>query len=147
MNIYSNNAIDAASLIGETLASVDYFPEERKNCGDTSEQFLLTTISGRQIVITHIRDWGESVHVESTEGNWSEIVGKVIINANRRAVIIRRFNDGDEENKYDDRNEETYITFLVNDATLVQKWIGNSNGYYSTDANLYEVEREREQST
>lgn len=143
MNVHSNNVIDAASLIGETLVSVDYFPHGSKNCGYTSEQFLLTTASGRQIVITHMEECCESVHVESTEGDWSEIIGKVIIDASCRTVLIKRFNDGGEENDYEDRNEETYITFIVDDATIVQKWIGNSNGYYSTDANLYEIERER----
>lgn len=140
MNIHSNNAIDATSLIGETLASVDYFPEKNRNCRDTSEQFLLTTVSGRQIAITHIRDCCESVHVESTAGDWTEIIGKVIIDASRRTVVIRGCNDVYEGR---DRLEETYIEFDANDATLVQKWIGNSNGYYSTDANLYEIEQER----
>lgn len=117
--------MNVESIIGETLTYVDI--------DDSNEQILLTTKSGKQIRIYHSQDCCESVHIEDTHGSWHDLLGKVIIDATH------------EEDRENDppKNEESWtrttLTFKVNDATVINKWIGTSNGYYSESVNFEEI--------
>ena len=54
-------------LIGETLTHIDV--------DDDGYQILLTTKSGRQLLIDHQQDCCEHVRINDTEGRWVDIIG------------------------------------------------------------------------
>lgn len=112
---------DIKSLIGETLSYID-------DCGD---QIVLTTVSGRKIRIYHEQECCESVRVEDTEGNWQELIGKVIIDIDEDI-------ESGELGVYE-YYTKTNLTFKVDGATVISKWIGESNGYYSESVDFAEL--------
>jgi hypothetical protein len=114
--------IEASSLVGEVLTHVD----------DCDDEILLTTESGRRIIIKHEQDCCESVHIEGIEGEWHTLIGKVIVEAKNEIAS----NDCGE---CGESCTHTELTFKVDDATVISRWIGSSNGYYSEAVELYEL--------
>lgn len=114
--------MDIKSLIGETLTHID-----TNDC----DQILLTTESGRKIMFYHSQSCCESVGIVDTQGNWHELLGKVIIDADEEIMGI-------SENEYDS-GTETKLIFKVNDATVISRWIGTSNGYSSESVDIADL--------
>lgn len=115
-------------LVGETLAYID--------ADDQGEEVMLTTQSGRRIRIFHNQDCCETVRVEDTQGNWHDLIGRVIIEATED---VRP--QGDPPPEYPDSWTRTTLTFKVDGATVISKWIGESNGYYSESVDIEELSR------
>lgn len=113
-------------LVGEVLKYVDV--DERGN------EIILTTESGRRFIIYHDQECCETVKIEDTQGNWHELVGKVITEATHRAVERE-----DPPPEYPDSWTRTTLTFRVDGATVITRWIGESNGYYSEDVDIAEI--------
>ena len=109
-------------LIGETLEYVDQDPE--------LNEILLTTKSGRRIMIYHEQDCCERVRIVDTTGNWHDLIGKVIVEADK---LSYRLSDWAES------ATQTILTFRVDDATIISRWIGESNGYYSERVDIKEL--------
>lgn len=118
--------IEASSLVGEVLVYIDI--DEKYN------EILLTTESGKKIKIFHEQDCCESVRIEDTRGNWHDLIGKVIIEA---SADVRP--GGDPPPAYPDSWTRTALTFRVDGATVISRWIGESNGYYSESVNIEDV--------
>lgn len=116
-----------SELVGETLSHVD--------AGE--EQIMLTTESGRIIRIYHSQDCCENVEVEDTEGNWHELVGKVIVEASEEVK-----QDGDPPPKNPDSWTRTTLRFKAGDSTVISRWLGESNGYYSESVDIEELARD-----
>lgn len=113
-------------LVGETLTHIDV--------DGSNDEIMLTTQSGRQIRIYHSQDCCESVTIEDTEGNWHELIGKPILVAEHDEQPL-----GDPPPKYSDSWTRTSLTFKVDGATVISRWIGESNGYYSESVNIAEL--------
>jgi hypothetical protein len=114
---------DIKKIVGETLAYVDVDPE--------GDHILLTTVSGRQFSIFHRQDCCESVRIQGLDGEWSELFGKVIQEA--------KHEEEDLQETYES-GTLTALTFKVDGATVVSRWIGESNGYYSECVNVDELQ-------
>lgn len=114
------------AIVGETLSEIDI--------GD--DQILLTTISGRKFIFDHAQDCCETVRIESVSGEAKTLIGKVV-----RAVEYEA-NEGKDPppSEYAESWTRTNITFRVDDSTVITKWIGESNGYYSETVDFHEVE-------
>ena len=117
--------VSLETLVGETLTHID---------SDDGNQIMLTTESGRIIKIFHEQDCCEYVTIEDTEGNWHDLIGKVLVEAG----------EGGSDNEvppegWADSWTRTELTFRVNDATVISKWIGESNGYYSESVDIEEL--------
>jgi hypothetical protein len=112
------------SLVGETLTYIDIDDDEGK--------IMLTTESGRQFMIHHYQDCCEVVRMESTEGDWDALIGKVI-------EIATHEEEEGPERQYSDHVTETTLTFKVDGATIISRWIGESNGYYSESVDIEEL--------
>lgn len=112
--------ISIDSLKGEVLAHIDTF----------DDVILLTTISGREIRIYHRQDCCESVSIVGTEGQLKDLVGKVIVDAKH-----------EEQQVSGDYDSVTFseLTFRTSDTTVISRWRGESNGYYSESVDLEEV--------
>ena len=117
-----NERIGLGELAGETLTYIDVDPE--------NDVILLTTESGRMIKIYHEQDCCESVRIEDTQGDWHNLIGKVIVTAYA--------DEYESEVEYGSRTETT-LTFCVDDATVINRWVGESNGYYSESVHIEEI--------
>jgi hypothetical protein len=115
--------IEIEQLVGETLTYVD--------TDENNDEIMLTTASGKIIKIFHEQDCCESVHIEDTEGNWHELIGKVIVEATNEST-----SEGEPPNEYSESWTRTTLTFKVDDATVISRWIGESNGYYSESVDI-----------
>lgn len=115
-------------LIGETLEYVDQDPE--------LNEILLTTKSGRRIMIYHEQNCCERVRIVDTAGNWHDLIGKVIVEVDE-LVEDKSYSLGDEPD--DVSATQTILTFRVDDATIISRWIGESNGYYSETVDIKEL--------
>lgn len=111
-----------SSLVGETLTYIDV--------DNDNNEIMLTTSSGRTIRIFHYQDCCESVRIVDTEGNWHDLIGKVLVEATH-----------DETGEGDDWGHETKttLTFRVDGATVISRWVGESNGYYSESVDIEEL--------
>ena len=109
-------------MIGETLEFVDVNEQEN--------QILLTTKSGRRILIHHDQDCCESVRIVDTQGNWQDLIGKVIVEVEEDVI---------QSGDYGDSETKTNLTFKVDGATVISRWIGKSNGCYSESVDIADV--------
>lgn len=108
-------------LIGETLTHIDV--------DESGDQIRMETASGKVITLYHCQDCCESVRIEDTQGNWHDLIGKVIVEANKR--------EGNFGKPYAAESwMRTEFTFKVDDATVISRWIGESNGYYSESVDI-----------
>lgn len=119
-----------ASVVGEVLAYVD--------TDEKGEWIRLTTQSGRVIEIYHNQDCCEHVRIESTEGSWLDLIGKVVVEASGTYVESK----GDGFYQYD--CTKTKLVFRVDDATVISRWIGESNGYYSESVDFAEITQKQD---
>ena len=112
-------------LNGETLTHIDVAKEHGE------DQILLTTESGREIRIYHEQDCCETVRIVDTEGEWHDLIGKPILEATKE----------EEQRETEDYESETKtaLTFRVDGATVISRWIGESNGYYSESVDIREI--------
>jgi len=115
--------MDVKLLEGEILTHIDI--------DDSQRQIMLTTESGRIFKIFHAQDCCEDVLIKSTEGDWNTLKGKVI-----ESVSL---NEKEIPDDFYRTATETEITFVVNDSTVISRWIGTSNGYYSESVDFEEV--------
>ena len=118
--------MNTKELIGEVLTHIDVDPEKN--------EILLTTESGREIIIHHDQDCCENVHIEDTEGNWLTLIGKPLVEVTEDAV-----DQGDPPPASPDSWTRTTLTFKVDGATVISRWIGESNGYYSESVHIKEI--------
>lgn len=115
-------------LVGETLKYVD---------SDDCDQIKLTTESGKEFIIYHSQDCCESVRILDTEGNWHDLIGRVIVSASHD----EQSNPGKEEIGVDyyDSATLTTLTFKTDKNTVISRWIGESNGYYSESVDIKDI--------
>lgn len=118
-------------LVGETLEYVDFGGDEIR----------LTTKSGKVFQFYHEQDCCESVTLVDIEGNEKNLVGKVV-----RSVEVdidpdndAFFDHNDEVSRSYEGRTNTKITFVVDDETVITRWVGESNGYYSERVDFAQI--------
>jgi hypothetical protein len=90
--------------------------------------------SGRKFVMYHESDCCESVTVESITGNVEKAIGETIIDATE--------NSNKDEPKIEGTDDSwtwTYYTIRTQSETIVIRWYGSSNGYYSESVDFCEM--------
>lgn len=123
----------------ETLAGL-VLEKLEKSKSQYNEEEVHITASGRKFVMRHEQDCSESVTVDSTKGDVSRSIGETVIDATEHS------NRGDEEgaeprlDEWHDSWTWTYYTIRTQSETIVIRWYGTSNGYYSERVDFYEVE-------
>jgi hypothetical protein len=117
--------VEFSDLVGEVLEAVDIDGGEN--------QILLTTRSGRKFLVYHEQDCCETVQIVGQDGNFDNLIGKPLIEARDFAV-----DTGETESDYDSQTTTTLV-FRVDDQTVISRWIGDSNGYYSESVDIAEL--------
>lgn len=117
--------VDAKTLVGEVLTHVDVLGEEG---------IMLTTESGRRIKIYHEQDCCEHVRIVGTDGEWKDLYGKVIDEVDHKAV--------QSDVALCESKTDSTLTFKAGYKTVISRWIGESNGYYSESVDLMEIDND-----
>ena len=93
--------------------------------------------SGREFLMQHDQDCCEEVGVESVTGCVARAVGEVITDA---VVHTNKDEPGraDEHGYIAESHTWTYYTIRTQSETIVIRWYGSSNGYYSEEVSFYE---------
>lgn len=113
---YKKPSID--DLVGKTIASV---VEER-------ERLILRMEMGGTYVFYHQQDCCEDVWIEEIVGDLQDLVGAPILSAYEES---KRTGSG-----VCDSETWTFYRFTTIKGTVVVRWCGQSNGYYSESVDL-----------
>lgn len=116
-------------MIGLHLASIDIADDEAK----------LTTLCGRVFMVHHNQDCCENVTIYDVKGEPQKLVGATV-----RGVEMEETNDDPEDYEIGEKDYReswtwTNVTFHTNKGTVILRWLGESNGYYSESVDLDEI--------
>jgi hypothetical protein len=132
--------LDASTFRGETIKSIKHINTSQ----DDEIHFELE--NGKKYRIFHNPDCCESVVIHDIKEELQSLIGSTITNATEKSCNgdDRDFSDWPndvEKGKYSPESW-TWTTYLFETGnTKVQiRWIGTSNGYYSEDVQIEEVE-------
>lgn len=101
-----------------------------KNFG---EYIKFTEPDGTHWVMYHAQDCCESVTIEDICGDLNDLIGSEILHAEESGS-----DDGPVSN-YDSSYTWTYYRFRTMKGSVVIRWYGTSNGYYSESVDVYRV--------
>jgi hypothetical protein len=111
-------------FVGKVITHVDIDPE--------MDQILLTLDSGVEIMIYHARDGCEHVVIEGTDGSWNNLLHKPIL-------LFQHDETRSEVHPHYEYRTDTTLTFTVDGASVINRWVGTSNGYYSEKVDIREL--------
>ena len=103
-------------------------------CDHGSSELTFFTQEGRVFQQSHYQDCCESVLVEDIIGDVSDLIGSPILRAEERS---NRLQNGD----YGDVEEWTFYELATINGSVTIRWIGTSNGYYSTSVSFVEIDK------
>lgn len=110
---------DILPIQGLTLSSVE------RTAGNL---IVFKTTCGRTFHMTHIQDCCEAVDIDDICGVLEDLVGTPVLSA------TEEYQKGEH-----DYTTWTFYRITTFNGTVVIKWFGESNGYYSETADFYEV--------
>jgi hypothetical protein len=121
-----NDRRDESDLIGLTVKFIDVGPDS----------IMITTECDRKFMFYHDQDCCESVGIYDSKGDLKSLVGK------RLEYVGREVCDIPEDVTYEERDDSytwTNLIFRTTNETVISRWIGESNGYYSENVDLEEI--------
>lgn len=119
--------IDISTLVGHTFSKVYLDPD--------IECIIFEDADGSIYRMEHIQDCCERVSIEDISGNLEDLVDTPILNAY----------ESTNKDNIPHRDEEELWTFYrlsTIKGTVVIRWYGGSNGWYSVDVGIYDVTKE-----
>lgn len=122
--------VNVSEFVGKTFASI-----QGLNVG--SERVLFAT-DAESYAMFHSQNCCESVKVEDVCGEPSDLIGVPILDASERSSSSASEDDPSEGKKdeYDDSWTWTFYRLSTIKGTVVIRWYGTSNGYYSEDVEI-----------
>jgi len=96
------------------------------------EQILITLKGGAKFLFYHEQDCCEYVRLIGIDGDVVKLLGKPL-----QVVDYKSHPGGDPVPKCPDSWTHTVITFQVDDATVVTRWLGESNGPVPERKSIY----------
>jgi hypothetical protein len=105
-----------------------------------SEDVTFKTAEGRTFVMHHSQDYCETVLVEDVNGDVADLIGTPILSA-----VEESSNEDPADYKntdgYRDSFTWTFYRLTTIKGTVVVRWLGESNGYYSESVYFVEMTR------
>ena len=119
-----------SDLVGQSLASV--------TLAANAETVLFTLTDGQQFELYHDQDCCEGVRVEEFDGThvdgvFTDLVGLVLLATAESNETYQ------PERSYDDSHTWTFYRISTIKGTVVLRWLGESNGYYSEGVSFRQV--------
>jgi hypothetical protein len=97
-----------------------------------SDSVIVTLEDGTKLYFYHSQSCCESVYIYDWKGDPHQLVGK-------KLLMIEEDND-DFTNEMSWQPNDSYtctnFKFITNEDTVISRWIGESNGYYSESVDL-----------
>lgn len=118
-------------LAGKKIVAIDIVDDPKKD-----HEIRIEIEGGRVFRFYHNQDCCESVRIAAPkdgDGSLLSLIGK-----ETREVTQEEDRDDGTDTDYDSWTKTT-ITFRTDSETVISRWIGESNGYYSEDVDLEEV--------
>ena len=118
-------------LAGKKIVAIDIVDDPKKD-----HEIRIEIEGGRVFRFYHNQDCCESVRIAAPkdgDGSLLSLIGK-----ETREVTQEEDRDDGTDTDYDSWTKTT-ITFRSDSETVISRWIGESNGYYSEDVDLEEV--------
>ena len=122
-----NDRVEFSTLVGKTLKYVVQ--------GD--DQLRFTTEDGEVYLMFHEQDCCEGVHIEDINGDLSDLVGFPVLMAEERTG--ERPADIPMPEYGIDSETWTFYRISTIRGTVVIRWLGESNGYYSEGVDFEKV--------
>lgn len=119
---------DFSVLVGKTLTAI--------HGGKDSDRLMFECSDGSEYVMLHNDDCCESVTTEDIAGDLSDLVGQEVIEAREDTN-----SDDPPESEWGPPESFTWTLYTIrtNRATVVIRWYGTSNGYYSEGVDFEET--------
>ena len=99
-----------------------------------SDEVTITTTDGNSYVLYHEQDCCESVWLYDFEGDPEDLSGALIMSAEEVTGVVT-----DEMNEGTECPEWTFYKIETSKGGLWLRWLGDSNGYYSTSVDFKEI--------
>lgn len=100
------------------------------------DQIMISTECGRSFLFHHYQDCCESVRIWDSVGNLKVLEGKRLVSVECDTPDIP---DDVAYEPYEWSQTWTEITFKTTEDTIISRWIGESNGYYSESVDFEEL--------
>jgi hypothetical protein len=107
---------DFASMVGKTVTGIT-------GCRVGSEDMEITFSDGTVCRMWHSQDCCENIQIEEIHGDPADFVGQAVVSAEASEVDVP-VSDGDQT--------DTFYKLACANGYLTIRWMGESNGYYST---------------
>lgn len=112
------------SMIGKTMASIS-------GCTPGSDEMVLVSEDGHRFRFYHEQDCCESVQIEDVCGDSADLLGVPI------GIAEEVSNIEPEPPDYADSYTWTFYKFATIKGSVVVRWLGMSNGYYSEGVSFH----------
>jgi hypothetical protein len=116
--MFGRNDVPFSDLMGKTLTTIE-------GAEPGSDEIIFRCSDGSAYRMLHRQDCCENVRVEDVVGDPALLVGQKVLEAYEEEGA-----DGPPP-EYPDSWMWTFYTIRTNRATVVLRWLGESNGYYS----------------
>ncbi len=122
MSTYLEESKGVIEFPSEVVESIDIDRKENK--------IMITTISGRRFMFCHNQDCCESVTIVDVDGYKQEDL---------KGDLLQIDYETFEPMDYCDHTTLTNIRFVCNHRTMIVRWVGTSNGFYSETVSFCEI--------
>jgi hypothetical protein len=130
---WRNPAVKFEDFVGKTFSYV----EAVRNDGD--DRIVFRTNDNEEIIMYHSSDCCESVYIEDINGDLDILVGEPILHA-EESVSVNEWPTGIPTPEWvDDSYTWTFYRISTIKGTVVIRWFGSSNGYYSESVSIVQV--------
>lgn len=122
-------------LAGYLVASYPTPVNELTSVAKTADHGDVTVVvfvreDGHRVVLHHHQDCCESVWLEDVDGEWSDLIGTPLIEAEEVTHDRDDGEDGHESSTW------TFYKLATTKGCVTLRFIGTSNGYYSEDVSV-----------
>ena len=121
------NQVDFGVLVGKTITQVHRIDSDWDN-----EKVVFVMADGTGIMLYHNQDCCENVYLDDVTGDFARICNT--------PVLVAYESSNQEEENYGSQTWTFYHIATVVD-TVVLRWIGQSNGYYSEGVDVYTLSK------
>lgn len=101
-----------------------------------SEKVVFYSSDGRKFRMFHSQDCCEYVSINEIHGDVEDLISSPILRAEE---VTNAESPKPERDLWDDVCEWTFYKLATIKGEVVIRWLGTSNGYYSTDVSFQEV--------
>lgn len=123
--------IEIGDLKGRTLVKVSRHQDGHPDLQDRQDTFCFEFAEGPRVFMLHEQACCEVVTLEDIIGDFNDLIGKPIKEANESSNCLNADSQAESETW-------TFYRIGAGYNNVVLRWYGTSNGYYSESVNLYE---------